>query len=645
MKIHFIGIGGVGMAALALLLKNEGHEVSGCDLHDGPRIKWLRGNGIRVEIGHAASHVEDADEVVVTPAVRRDNAEFVAATERGILRYRGDVLAALVSRTDSVAVCGSHGKTTTATFVAKLLKALGEDPSWAIGGETGEFPVAGTGTGPLVVEADESDGTLAAYHARMLVVTNCEYDHPDHFKTPEEYFACYDEARKKAGEVIEAGELEFGDWEFPVAGRHNRQNARAAVEVALRRGHAREDIEKALPEVLAELPDRRFQLLAPGVYTDYAHHPTEMECAIAMAREQCGEGGTLRVLFQPHRYSRTKALLGDFARVLATADEVVLCPVYAAFEPPVEGGTSADLYAAMRAARDARAMPTRLILARNLEEAWRHVELEVVEGDVTLLLGAGDIISLAPRASQFRCVKERRDARELSGLSFFRTGGRSVGGGERIVVGAGSNLWISDLDTDVEYVHSPGPAARSGATLEIPWMAGIPGTIGGWLRMNAGAFGHSISEVVRRVKMDGRWLERDECGFAYRTSSLAGTIEDAEFDMPSSWDSKPMDYLMRRRKFPMRCCGSVFKNPAGDFAGRLLEAVGAKGMKVGGAQVWSEHANVIFASDGATSSDILALAEILRSRVFHRFSIRLEYEIAGMGVNIVANHSPQCAGI
>ena len=200
-RIHLIGVGGVGMAGLAVLLKARGHDVSGCDLAATPRTRWLESMGVRVSVGHDASHVRDADEVIVTPAVPADEPERLAAHN---VRMRGDVLAEIVSNhPDSVAVCGSHGKTTTATWTARLLKALGEDPSWAIGGETGDFPVAGVGRGPLVVEADESDGTLALYHAGTLVVTNCEYDHPDHFKSESEYRACFDAARRNARQVIE----------------------------------------------------------------------------------------------------------------------------------------------------------------------------------------------------------------------------------------------------------------------------------------------------------------------------------------------------------------------------------------------------------------------------------------------------------
>ena len=632
MKIHFLGVGGVGMAALALLMKGEGHEVSGCDIHRSPRLAWLEKNGIATFIGHNSDHCEDADVVIATPAVSRDNPEFVQAQLSGKLRWRGDVLAEIVSRRDSIAVCGSHGKTTTSTFIAKLLRELGEDPAWAIGGETGAFPVAGLGKGPLVVEADESDGTLANYHARELVVTNCEYDHPDHFKTEADYFACYDKARANAAHVIESPQLALDGWNIDIAGEHNRRNARTAIEVALRRGHGLARIMGALPRAIAELPDRRFQRLAVQVYTDYAHHPTEMKCAIAMAKSVCK--GRLRVLFQPHRYSRTKALMAAFPEAFRLADEVVLCPTYAAFEPPQEGGSSADLYAACRSHYwCASQLSPRFYLARTCLEAWRHARLEMREGDVVLILGAGDIIELAPVAvRETPCAPgEPRETR----LSFFGTVGRTYGGGNRVIVGEGSNTWITDLSTDEEYMRASGPAAKPGITLGIPWMAGIPGSIGGWIKMNAGAFGHSISELVARVKVDGRWLEKEECGFGYRTSSINGEIQNVEFvnieEQSADGKEKSQDYLSRRRKFPPRCCGSVFKNPPGDFAGRLLEEVGAKGMEVGGAYVWQEHANVIATRFGATASDVLALARILRDRVCLRLGVELEYEVCGLG--------------
>ena len=612
---HLVGIGGVGMAALAVLLRNRGWKVSGCDIARSPRTAWLESLDIPVSVGHDASHVAGADMVVVTPAVRPDNPEVVAA--KGRMRFRGDVLAELVnSAADSIAVCGSHGKTTTSTFIAKLLLALGEDVEWAIGGETGGFPVAG-GSGVLVVEADESDGTLARYSAKTLVVTNCEYDHPDHFKTPADYFACFDEARGRAKSVVESSSLAplgflLSVGAFAALADHNTANARAAVEVALRRGHSPEAIAAALPRAVADLPDRRFEKVAEGVYTDYAHHPTEIKCAVSMARHICR--GKLRVLFQPHRYSRTKALLHDFPAAFAGADEVVLCSVYAAFEPPVEGGDIADLYKEMR---ESGKYSARVLLARSCDEAWEHARNSMAEGDVTLLLGAGDIIALVPRVKS-----------DMSGAAHPP---------RKILIGQGSNTWKSDLNLSVEYVKTEGPAGESGAKLLAerprlcPWMAGIPGTIGGWVKMNAGAFGHSISEVIESVKVDGKWIPKDTCGFGYRTSAIDGEIQDVRWLDCSCNEGDAASFLARRKKFPAGTKGSVFKNPEGDFAGRLLEEAGAKGMRVGGARVWEEHANVIVSEPGAQAGDFLALARLMRNRVLFRFGVALEPEVRGLG--------------
>ena len=619
-RIHFIGIGGVGMAGLAVLLRACGHAVTGCDLKPTPRTRWLEKLGIGMSYGHSPEHLKDVDEVIVTPAVPKDEpecAQAVRQAEAGLLRlrFRGEALAELVNGREGIAVCGSHGKTTTSTWTAKLLRALGEDAAWCIGGETAAFPVAGTGSGPLVVEADESDGTLALYRAKTLVVTNCEYDHADHFRSVADYVACYETAKRQARDVIEGesrGPLDgFSDLPCIAAlPSHNRRNARTAVEVALRRGHRLADIFRALPDIVAELPDRRFQRVADGVYTDYAHHPTEMACAVLMARQVCK--GRLRVLFQPHRFSRTKALLDRFPGSFEGADEVVLCPTYAAFEKPVEGGDIADLYAACRAAF-AVGKRIDLRLARSCEEAWEHARNSMEDEDLTLLLGAGDIVRLLPK------VRSDLDAPVARAL-------------RRIWIGAGSNTWKSDLRLNVEYVRTEGPANAPGATLGIPWMAGIPGTIGGWVKMNAGAFGHSISEVLEAVKVDGRWIPAADCGFAYRRSDITGEIQDVRLipDISSLAADSASSYLARRPRFPSGTFGSFFKNPEGDHAGRLLEEAGAKGLRVGGAFVWSRHANVIVRGEGATASDVLALARLMRNRVLFRFGIALEPEVQGI---------------
>ena len=627
-KIHLIGIGGVGMAGLAVLLKSRGFEVSGCDLASTPRTRYLSSLGIAVAVGHDPAHVADVDEVIVTSAVDRANAEFAAAASRGLrVRRRGEVLAELVGERDSIAVCGSHGKTTTSTWIARLLKALGEDVAWCVGGETGDFPVAHDGAGPLVVEADESDGTLAHYRASTLVVNRLDYDHPDFFKTPADYFACFETAKAQAGTVIESETLPALGCAscIDALAAHNRRNARAAVEVALRRGHPLEKILNALPAVVAALPDRRFQRIHPvregggyPVYTDYAHHPVEMACAVAMARSICR--GRLRVIFQPHRPSRTKALLAEFPTAFTGADEVVLCPTYMAFEPAIEGGDIADLY---RECRE-RGLGG-LFLARSCEEAWEHACNSMAADDLTLILGAGSIIDLVPR------VKDDCAALAATGVRRRRP--------RRIFIGEGTNTWRSDLRLDVEYVRSAGPAGIPGTTLladpalaaRIPWMAGIPGTVGGWIKMNAGAFGHSFSEVLEAVKVDGAWLPAAACGFGYRTSAITGEIQDFRLRPDAPCDGgTPADFRARRKRFPAGTFGSFFKNPPGDFAGRLLEAAGAKDLAVGGAYVWREHANVIVRGEGATASDVLALARLMRERVRLRFGVALESEVCGI---------------
>ncbi len=436
--IHFLGIGGVGMAGLAYLLRKRGDDISGCDLYSTPRTRWLEECGIPVALGHSPSHLQVAtsatlpaavatsaplpevnvDELIVTPAVPPDNPELAAARAANLtVRSRGEVLASLVNAADGIAVCGTHGKTTTATFITRLLQNLGASPSWCIGGETGAMPVAGVGTGPLVVEADESDGTLALYRPRTLVLNAVDFDHLEHFNSKDDYFNCYRAAiRQTSGTVIvcadhpqalalaEGNAVTFGfapeaqvnaaDWPaIPVLGRHNVANALAAIAVALSRGFKREQIAAALPDAVAALPDRRFELVAESngvrVYTDYAHHPAELKCAIDMARAL--HPARLRVMFQPHRYSRTKALRDEFPPAFAAADEVVLAPVYAAFEEPIPGGDITDLYAAFGGQSPC------VILARSLDEGWQHLLRTARPGDILMLLGAGDIINLVPR--------------------------------------------------------------------------------------------------------------------------------------------------------------------------------------------------------------------------------------------------------
>ena len=666
------------MAGVAALLYSRGIEVSGCDLYPTARTKWLEGMGIKFFAGHSPSHItKDITDIVLTPAVQTSNKEFVAAQNSGArIHYRGEVLAKLVSESDGIAVCGTHGKTTTSTFITSLFKKLGVAPSWCIGGESPQLEsVAGIGEkgAPLVVEADESDGTLSLYHPSITVLTSVDFDHLEHFDSEEAYYDCYRKVLRQTSQTVivckdhpKACELAnqnaknvitFGfsddadvaakDWKcISVAGRHNILNALAAIAVALSRGFSKELIASKINEAIQFLPDRRFETVASRagvkVVSDYAHHPVELGCAVSMARESGAK--RLRVIFQPHRYSRTKALLEQFPQAFDEADEVTLVPVYPAFEEKIEGGDIADLYKAFR-----ERGKTDVKLARSPYEAWRHYFLTLEEGDLILIAGAGDVVQIVSAVKEEVASNEfmaKREFCDLSQFSFFRTGGKTCGkvidepidmDVDALILGMGSNTWISDCVTDVNVVKLssrysaaiPGAQAIAGREY-LNFMKGIPGTLGGWVKMNAGAFGHSIGEFVDYVIADGKKLTAKECGFEYRHSDIKGLITEVVL---KEGDFSPVP-IPERKKFPPRTCGSVFKNPVGDSAGRLLEAAGAKELKVGGARVWENHANVIVAEEGCTSSDILALARLMKAGVYFRFGIELTPEIR-FGVNAV----------
>jgi UDP-N-acetylenolpyruvoylglucosamine reductase len=275
------------------------------------------------------------------------------------------------------------------------------------------------------------------------------------------------------------------------------------------------------------------------------------------------------------------------------------------------------------------------------------------QGDAIILLGAGDIIKICSRVLEDmrrKPVSSPSGVVNLADYSFFRTGGVSFGcirhtmpevPRDAIIAGAGSNTWFSDCATDADIVKAPpeSNAAKTGASLissrlDLSFMAGIPGTVGGWAKMNAGAFGDSFGNYIDHVIADGRKIPASDCAFGYRSSNISGLITHVELKPVASKQPQSADgYLSRRKKFPPRTCGSVFKNPSPDNpAGKLLEDADAKSLKVGGASVWSEHANVIVAEEGCTSSDILALARLMAACVRERFGVSLQPEIRGLEV-------------
>jgi UDP-N-acetylmuramate--alanine ligase len=410
-RLHFIGVGGAGMSALALVARELGAVVTGSDQAASSYVERLREAGIEPALGHDAANVPDGTEVVVSTAIPEDNPELAAARERGTpILHRGDLLAEVTRLRRTIAVAGTHGKTTTASMAAHILVEAGRDPCYVIGGEvrsTGANAAWGAGEW-LVVEADESDRSFLKLSADVAVVTNVELDHHATFATLAELREAFDEFTAAAGVVIadfdepEAELLPLGarfsalgaDFELAVPGRHNVLNAVAATLACREAGVAAGESARALRSFGGAA--RRFEPHGAGpagsaVYDDYAHHPTEVRVTLEAARAL----GARRVVacFQPHLYSRTRHLAREFGRALALADVVVVLDVYAAREraedfPGVGGWLVAAAAADAAAGRPVYWTPA-------LADAERLLRGELREGDALLTLGAGDVDRLA----------------------------------------------------------------------------------------------------------------------------------------------------------------------------------------------------------------------------------------------------------
>ena len=745
--VHMLGVCGVGMAGLAVLLKEAGLHVTGCDWEPGRLAEWLRGHGIDVKTGHDPGHCgRDVDLLVRTAAVPEDHIEVLQAREREVpVLLRGQVLPVFVRNGRSIAVSGTHGKTTTASFTAQILVHAGRDPSWCIGGECeGLAGVANAGGGEaMVVEADESDGTVAGYRPETAVVTNIEFDHMEHFPDRKAFEACFrafignarrgvvfcrDDpvARRVCGRRPgalsygfsaradlravyvreEPGRQRFtvrlrgqrlGRVTLPVPGRHNALNALAAMGAALAAGVPFETIAAAVPRL--RLPRRRFERIVEehgvSVVSDYAHHPSEIAALVRMAR--LSHPGRILAVFQPHRYTRTAALGADFPGAFAGVDALTLVPVYAASESPLAGGTVSDLYGHFRAAGGVCPL-----LASGLEAAWMQVRESLRPGDLLLVVGAGSVDRIAgwvrdcfhraewpyPSSRAAELVSRLpdstvREREPLAPKTTLGAGGHAdlwVEAGTEPdltevcrwsrerglpfrILGGGSNVLVSDLglrgitaqlgaafggireEAGCVVAGAAVPLARLLAwtgergKAGLEFLEGIPGTVGGAARMNAGAWGEEIGNRIARlrcVREDGaiETRTRTELGFAYRAcAALAEAVAvEVAFDLspgePDAMARRRAEFRERRRWMrDMRSAGSIFRNPPGRVAGRMLEAIGMKGMRIGGATVAEAHANVIRADSDVTASDIRALIEIGRMRVEERYGIRLETEM------------------
>jgi len=410
-RLHFIGVGGAGMSGLALVARALGAEVTGSDQAESSYVTLLRGVGIEPAIGHDAANVPEGAEVVVSTAIGDDNPELARARALdGTVLHRGDLLGEVTRLRRTIAIAGTHGKTTTASMAAHVLVETGQDPSYLIGGEvrsTGTNAAWGAGEW-LVVEADESDRSFLKLSPEVAVVTNVELDHHTTFATLGELKEAFDRFTDAARVVIadvaapDAELLPMGsrfsalgaDFELSVPGRHNAQNALAAALACREAGVDPADSARALRSFVGA--GRRFEPHGTGpagsrVYDDYAHHPTEVRATLEAARTLGGE--RVVACFQPHLYSRTRALAREFGTALADADVAVVLDVYPAREDAADfPGVSGWLVAAATA--DA-AGGRPVYWTPRAEQAEKLLRGELREGDVLLTLGAGDIDALA----------------------------------------------------------------------------------------------------------------------------------------------------------------------------------------------------------------------------------------------------------
>jgi UDP-N-acetylmuramate--alanine ligase len=410
------------MSGLALVAHRLGASVTGSDRAESTYLDRLRAAGVEPLVGHDADAVPADAEVIVSTAIGADNPELARARERGqAVLHRGELLAELCSERRLIAVAGTHGKTTTTGMIVHALQAIGEDPTFFIGGElpglgdVGEPANASLGTGAWVIaEADESDASFLSLRPEVAVVTNVELDHHARWSSKAELHNAFAKFASPASGVVlgddpalasiapEGARTEVfteslpgpSPLELSVPGRHNALNARAALAAI---GLAGLDVNAAA-QALGDFPGmlRRQELKGERsgarIYDDYAHHPTEVRATLAALRELRPE--RLIAVFQPHLYSRTKALAAEFGRALAEADEVGVLDVYAAREEPVGALAGVSGMAVARAAAD-HGGGRRVMWLGDRETAARVLTPRLGEGDLVVTIGAGDIFKLA----------------------------------------------------------------------------------------------------------------------------------------------------------------------------------------------------------------------------------------------------------
>src|SRR5216117_1863480 len=744
-RIHLVGVAGSGMSGLAALLIELGHTVSGSDKASTMETDRLQRLGLCFYEQHRPEHACPADLVVFSSAIKSDNPVLVTGRDSGkpVVR-RAEALAAIMRAKRGIVVAGMHGKTTTSAMTAHVLREGGLHPSHYVGAE---IPILGTNAhwDPhgeyFVAEGDESDGTLRCFHPEYALILNIEEEHLDFYPdlaAIEKVFAqlidqtsgsvlynaddpntarlCakhnravsygFSKQAEYRGFDVELRHFgssfsvcrrdeKLGQATLNVPGEHNVHNALGVIALASELSIPFDKITASLRKF--EHARRRFEIKYASdrflLVDDYAHHPTEIRATLRTAKSI--RRPRLLTMFQPHRFSRTKALRREFGSAFDDADRIVITDVYPASESPIPGITGQTIVDEIvrHAHRGVTYQP-------HLQSVHRDVGNILEAGDLVLSLGAGNIHEQLEILAADLVIAEKLKAivgedsavrlyEPLSKHTTLRVGGpaqfwvepRSERAFAEVIrfcrdehlplfaIGRGSNLLVRDggirgvvvrpCGGDFEKIELEGCEITAGAGVKLrqvayaartanlgglEWMEGIPGTVGGGLRMNAGAMGAQTFENVTRIRyLDAEGSphvkNRDELEVFYRRFPLL----EKNFAISATFRAQPSERAKidsrlresqgkRRTTQPIaKSAGCIFKNPDSIPAGKLVDELGLKNSRVGNARVSEVHGNFIVNDGGATAADMLQLIENIKSVARAKRGIELETEVEIVG--------------
>jgi UDP-N-acetylmuramate--L-alanine ligase/UDP-N-acetylenolpyruvoylglucosamine reductase len=747
LRVHLIGVAGSGMSGLGSLLLGLGHRVSGSDRVTSRETERLEKAGLAFSSPHSAEAVSDADVVVYSSAIKPGNAAYDEAICRGIpLLRRAEALSAIMQGKKGVVVAGTHGKTTTSSLAAHVLKVGAKSPSHYVGAE---IPILGTNANwdekgeYFVAEGDESDGTLVNFHSEHALLLNVEAEHLDFYDGIESIRAVFGQfCDQTAGKIFYCGEdaharlvckgrpnavsygwsdecdfsatnlsprgagtdftvifrgQEMGRVRLGIPGRHNVLNSLAVIAFATEVGVSFDRIDEALTSFRGA--KRRFEMKRHSdrvtIVDDYGHHPTEIAATIQTARSQ--HAGRLICLFQPHRFSRTQLLRDEFGACFEGVDELWVTDVYAASEAPIPGISGQTIVDAVVEHGEVG----KVVSHPSLSTLHLAVGAKLEPGDWVITLGAGNIHEVGSRLARDLATLDlltdtlgepagiarlyepmrRHTTMKVGGPAQFWVEPTTVAGLARVVkhctdtgtplrvIGRGSNLLVRDggipgvvahsVKGDFGGIHVEGDtiAAGSGVKLkalaaaaqsaglgDFEWMEGIPGNVGGSLRMNAGAMGWEAFDQVVRVTMidaEGQVFTKpvEEIRHHYRNvPELAHNIAVAAVfkGTPAAADviagRMAASKEKRRTSQPVAAsAGCIFKNPGPIGAGQLLDEMGLKNTGVGAAKVSEVHGNFIVNDGTATASDVLELIARIKETALRDRQVELETEVQIIG--------------